>query len=201
MPKIDQITQLINTSIQTNVLNTSRYQGGKYYNVVELIKTKDADKGTEIFYPVVIDNEGEGTSVIVNDNYPIQIYHRILSLNYEQPAPLDNFGDENQMIKETASMTMVIISDRHVIQVMGEDLLALIAVNLPGKIAQINLSTLGLYSVNIFAQGEAIIESEIVYNREYNIGEYLLKPNSIMYSLAYTIITAFDKKCFPSCII
>jgi hypothetical protein len=196
MPKIDEICTIINTSIQ-GILNTSRYQGAKYYTTADIVKDIDKEKG-EIWYPVIIDNDGEGTSVVVDDTYPLQIYHRILSLNNEL-IDVENYGDENQKLKETAQMTMVIISDRGILQMKGEDLIEIIAVNLPGKLTQGDLNTLQLNSVNIFASGEVIIDNEIVYKREYNTGEYLLKPNSIMFSLAYTIITVFDKKCFPYC--
>lgn len=198
MPRIDQICQIINTSLKQNVLNTSRFQGGRYYSVADLIKTVDKDKNNETWYPALIDDQGEGQSVVVNDNYPLQIYHRILNLNNEL-IDIENFGDENQKLKETAQMTMIIISDRNIIQMRGEDLIALIAVNIPGKLQKSDLQFLNLNSVDMFANGEAIIDNEIVYKREYNTGEYLLKSNSVMYSLAYTIISIFDKKCFPNC--
>jgi len=197
MPKIEQICSIINTSIQQNVLNTSRYQGAKYNALAEIIKDID-EKKEEIWYPAIIDNDGECHSVVIDDTYPLQIYHRILSLNNEL-IDVENFGDENQKLKETAQMTMIVISDRNILQIQGEDLIELIAVNLPGKLLQSDLNTLHLNSVNIFASGEAVIDNEIVYKREYNTREFLLKPNSIIYSLAYTIITVFDKKCFLNC--
>jgi hypothetical protein len=196
MPKLSQIAAIINTEIQTNVLNTSRFQTAKYFEIADIVK--DVKEDVEIFYPVIIDNDGECTSVIVDDTYPLQIYHRILSLSNEVYAT-DNYGDENQVLKETAKMSMVIISDRHVIQMSSEDLLSLIAVNLPGKLTGLQLLTNNLISANIYADGDCIIDNEEVYNREYNLGEYLLKPSSMMYALSYTIETVFDKKCFPNC--
>jgi hypothetical protein len=192
MPKLSQIITIINHQLETNVLNTSRFQGGKYYEIAETVKDG------EIYYPVIIDNDGECQNVVFDDNYPLQIYHKIMSLNYEV-VPADNYGDEVQTIQETAQMSLVLITDRGKLQMTGEDLIALITVNIPGTLLQADLNYLNLYSALMFASGEAIIDNETVYNREYNLKEYLLKPNSIMYSLSYTIVTEFSKKCYSNC--
>jgi len=196
MPKLNSIVTIINTALEADVFNTSRFQGGRYFTIAELMKERQGD--SIISKPCTIDNDGEGTSVMIDDTWPLQIYHRVINLAYEQ-APTDNFGDPVTTIKEIATMALVFMSDRGLLQMRGEDLMALIAVNMPATLTTTQLNTLDLNSVQIYANGQAIIDNEIVYNREYQLQEFMLKPNSIMYSLNYTIETVYSKKCLEAC--
>jgi len=196
MPKLSSIATILNTALKADVFSTFRFQSAKYYDIVSLIKEVINDVQTT--KPCTIDNDGECTPVIVDDNYPMQIYHRIMSLNYEQVAE-DNYGDPVNFIKENASMSLVLIADRGRLQMEAEDLLSLIAVNLKPTLTTVQLAALSLISCNIYANGEAVIDSEIVYNREYNTQEFLLKPNLDMYSLSYTIEMVYGKNCLSAC--
>jgi hypothetical protein len=194
MPKLKEIVSIINTNLETDVFNTSRFQGGKYYDIVKLVSEQIKDN--VITRPCEIDNDGECTDVIYDDTYPLQLYHRIMTLNYETVP--EDYGDGNLM-KETATMSLVFISDRYKIQMESENLMALIAVNMIEKLSQTDLNTYNLYSCSIYPSGESVIDNETIYNREYQNVEYLLKPNSIMHALTYTIETVYNKKCYLPC--
>ena len=196
MPKLTNITTVINEALEANVFNTSRFAGGKYYTIAELVKEKSKDN--DISRPCVLDNDGEGTPVSIDDTWPLQIYHRVINLDYE-PQTIENYGDPTNYIKEIATMALVFMSDRFRTEMRGEELMALIAANIPATLTQTTLTSLGLNTVQIYANGQAIIDNETVYNREYNLPHYSLKLNSIMYSLNYTIETVYSKKCFTAC--
>lgn len=196
MAKISTISGIINTALKSEVFNTSRFQGGKFYEVADLVS--EPIKDVIISRPCTVDNDGECTPIGLDDTYPFQIYHRIISLN-NSPTITDNYGDGSTWYKQTAQMVLILSTDRGKIQMEAEDLVSLILVNMPSKIPQATLTSLGLYSVDIYASGEAIIDNEIVYNREFRNVEYLLKPNSVLYSISYTIEIVFSKNCLPPC--
>lgn len=197
MAKIAAITSIINTALGAEVFNTSRFQGGKFYELADLVT--ESLKDTIITRPCTVDNDGECTPIGIDDTYPFQVYHRIISLQ-NNPTTTDNYGDGSTWYKQTAQMVLVLVTDRGKIQMEAEDLVSLIVVNIPATIPQATLTSLGLYSADIYASGEAIIDNEIVYNREFKNVEYLLKPNSVMYSIAYTIEVVFSKNCLLHCV-
>jgi len=196
MPKLTEITTIINTALEANVFNTSRFQGAKYNAVAELVKEKQGD--TIISRPCTVDDDGECTGVSVDDTYPMQLYHRVIGLSYNETA-IDNFGEPVTVIKETATMALVFISDRSRVEKRTDELMAAVAVNLPATLTNAELATLDLYDCQIRATGQCVIDAEVVYNREYNLPEYYLKPNSVMCSLNYTIETIYSRKCFGLC--
>jgi hypothetical protein len=196
MAKLKNITAYINTTLEANVFNTSRFQGGRFYTIAELVPEIIND--TRTAKPCVVDNDGECVPVIVDDTYPLQVYHRIMSLA-NTPADPDMYGDGLTYTKLTATMSLVFISDRSRVQMRGEDLTTIIAANIPPTLPQTQLNALSLYSVAIYPQGEVQIDSEIVYNREYRLTEYLLKPNSIMHSISYVVEVVYSKDCLKAC--
>jgi len=196
MPKLKEIITYINSSLQTSLAN-EKFQGGEWYNgIAELVPSIDSDVRTT--YPAIIDNYGEGTSVVIDDTLPIQVYHRLISTEY-QTTTADLFGDAGNNIQETAEMFMIVISDRNKIQMHGTDLIAYMLINIPQYIPSSVLSTLNLYDVNINIES-VNTNMEEVFKQEYNLDEYGLKTNSIFYSVKYKIITSFNKLCFPICV-
>jgi len=196
MPKLTEITTIINTALEANVFNTSRFQGAKYNAVAELVKEKQGD--TIISRPCTVDDDGECTGVSVDDTWAMQLYHRVIGLSYDD-ASIDNFGEPVTVKKETATMALVFISDRSRVEKRTDELMAAVAVNLPATLTNAELATLDLYDCQIRATGACVIDAEVVYNREYNLPEYYLKPNSVMCSLNYTIETIYSRKCFGLC--
>lgn len=196
MAKLYNIAQYINTVLAANVFNTSSFKGGKFHAIASLVPEQIGDE--QIARPCVIDNDGECTSVVIDDTYKFQVYHRIISLSNSLSEP-DMYGDATTFIKQTAQMSLVFISDTNKIQLRGEELTAVIAANLPPTIPQAQLTALSLYSVAIYPQGEVQIDSEIVYNREYRKNQFLLQLSTIMHSISYVIETVYSKECFKAC--
>jgi hypothetical protein len=195
MPKINQIITYINSQI-SNKLNDERFQGGQYLNeIVELVPVFEGE--TRTTFPAVIDHYGEGTSAVIDDTLPIQIYHRLANTEYES-VTTDNYGDSGNTIQETANMHMIIISDRNKIHLHGTDLMALILASMPQEVPSASLSTWSLYSA-IIEFSSANTNMEEVFKNEYNVETYGLKTNSIMYAVNYKIITTFGKNCFLTC--
>lgn len=195
MPKIKNIITYINSQIST-ALNTERFQGAEYYNdVVELVPVFENE--TRRTYPAIVDHYGEGTSAVVDDTLPLQLYHRLIGIEYVS-IPEDNYGDSGNAITETANMRMIVISDRNKIHTYGPDLLASILANIPSTLPSALLSSLNLTNVIIEFQS-ANTNMEEVFRDEYAIEQFELKPNSIMYAITYTIKTTFSQACFLSC--
>lgn len=195
MPKLNQIISYINGRI-SNKLNDERFQGGQYLNeIVELVPVFEGEVRTT--FPAIIDHYGEGTSAVIDDTLPIQIYHRLIGTEYES-VPVDNYGDPGNTIQETANMLMVIISDRNKIHLHGTDLMSIVLASIPQEVPGTLLNSWTLYSANV-ELSSANTNMEEVFKNEYNVETYGLKPNSIMYAVSYKIITTFDKNCFLTC--
>lgn len=195
MPKLKNIITYINGQI-ANTLNTERFQGAEYYNdLVELVPIIESD--VRRTYPAIIDHYGEGTSAVIDDTLPLQVYHRLLSVEYTT-VPEDSYGEQGEVIHEQANMKMVVISDRNKILLHGTDLLASIIANIPYTMPSSLLSSYNLINVIIEFQS-AITNMEEVFRDEYAIEQLELKPNSIMYAVNYTIKTTFSKVCFLNC--
>lgn len=195
MPKIKEIITYINTELKS-ALNQSNYQMSVYYDdIVELVPVIEGDIRNT--YPAIIDNYGDGTSAIIDDTLPMQVYHRLTSLDYEL-IPEDNYGD-NTMMSETANMTMIVFTDRIKIATHGSNLISAILLNMPKTTNQTFLSSNSLDFVSIEIES-VNTNSEENYKAEYSTESYDLRPSSIMYSVKYKIKTQFSKTCFPSCL-
>lgn len=196
MPNLNGVIAIINTAIG-GVLNVEKFQGGELYNqLVELVPEISREGRTT--KPGMVNNYGEVTSVVIDDTLPYQIYHRLTSLNEVSVPEEDSFGDEGDFIEETANMVLILISDRNKILMRGEDLLSLISVNIPKKLNSTQNTALNFIGCEINIES-ANTNMEEVYQGEYSVASYGLKPNSIMYAINYKIITTFGKECFQLC--
>ena len=83
MRKIADITTLLNLNFESTTLSSKRFQRGKFQTLAELVTRE----GWTV--PLILDNEGEGTEVELNDTYPFQVYHRILKI---APTTADENG-------------------------------------------------------------------------------------------------------------
>jgi len=78
MSKYDTIIGYINTGLTSGNFASNRFQRGKFYGITELLKLEE---GT---MPCVIADNGQATKISIDDNYPFQLYHRILGIEGEE---------------------------------------------------------------------------------------------------------------------
>lgn len=190
MSKLDTIVTDINTALKAGVFGSNRFQRGKLYGIVEKVKVSEAE-----LMPCVISDNGDCAKISVDDTYPFQLYHRLLSVEAEYDE--ESYGDEKDVI-ETASMRLVVIGNRSVLRLKKEDIVSGIVSALPSGVGTATLTSLNINYCEI-EYGEFEVIANEVYDEEYSIEEYLLKPQTIMIALPYSIVTKYRKGCFDFC--
>jgi hypothetical protein len=176
MSKYDTIIGYINTGLTSGNFASNRFQRGKFYGITELLKLE------------------EGT-ISIDDNYPFQLYHRILGIEGEEDEA--GYGQDIDVI-ERCSMQMVIIFNREIIRLKKEDIVSGVFSSLITGISKANMASLNINECNI-SYGNFNLNYEDVYNAEYNLGEYLLKPQTVMVALPYEIEVKYRKGCIQIC--
>lgn len=194
MPQLNKICVILNAGLKAGTLKSKRFQPGDYYGVTRFVSEKN-DDGT-LTRPCVIDNDGKCTPVVVNDSIQLQVYHRIRSLKYDE-VPEDTFGEKKNCLQETASMVCVVAGDRNNLQLTPEDLVAGIAIDIKKQLTQADLVALQIKQGTIIID-DVEIDQEKVYVSEYGT-PYSLKPNFIMASVNYRIITEYNPRCLDLC--
>lgn len=189
MSKYDTIIGYINTGLKSGNFSSNRFQRGKFYGITELLKLEE---GT---MPCLVSDNGQATKISIDDNYPFQLYHRIVEIKGEEDE--NGFGDEVDVI-EMATMRMVIVFNREIIRLKKEDIVSGIFSSMITGISKANMSSLNINECRI-SYGNFDLNYEDVYNTEYNLGEYLLKPQTVMIALPYEIETKYRKGCIQIC--
>lgn len=189
MSKLDTIVNKINLGLKAGNFKSNRFQRGKFYGIAELLKL-EAGK-----IPCEVTNKGEGNRVSIDDNYPFQLYHRIISIEAEESE--SSFGD-NLDVTETANMRMVIVFNREIIQLKKEDIVSGVFSSLIVGISKADLTSLNIYDCDI-SYGQFDLDSESVYSDEYDLGDFELTPQTVMIALPYQIQTMYRKGCIQIC--
>lgn len=197
MPKLESILPLINTELKTKLFNTQRFQNGKLYdNIARSLSTEEKD-GAITVRPVVVDNEGQGTPMDLNDAKPFILYHHLIGLSYED-VPEEEFGDPGTGIRETADINLIFSGDRNALQVIPEDVAAGIYAFLLRQLPHATESSLSLTGYSLTPSS---VETDIqkVMAQEYQGVEFLVDPGFIYISVNYKLVTYYSKSCFSLC--
>jgi|688.fasta_scaffold184120_4 hypothetical protein len=189
MSKLDSIVSQINTDLKAGNFSSNRFQRGKFYGIAELVKIEE---GT---FPGIIDNTGNIQKVAIDDNYSFQLYHRITSIQAEEDEL--SYGDGYEII-ETADMRLVIVCNREIIQLKKEDIVSGVFASMPTGISNALETSLNIDFCDI-TYGTFDIDQQTVYDAEYQLEDFELKPQIIMIALPYQIVTKYRKGCVNIC--
>lgn len=191
MAKESNIVSFINDTLTTKQFGASKFQRGTFNGIAELVKSSESGETK----PVTVANNGESTYIGINDAYPFQIYHRLLSATFELVD--SDFGDY-KVRRQTDNMTMVVIADRERLQVTKEQIISAISIGFPLEMDATNKSALSLLTCNI-TPSNFLTDYNEVYAREFNITATQLKPQTIMIALEYSITTDVVESCIEIC--
>lgn len=195
MPKIREITSIINTALQDGNFSSRKFQSGKWFDIAYILSRVEDDKETK--FPAIVGNDGEAVSVSFDDTYPIQFYHRILEQLYEDDQ-IEDFGDEGNTIKEVNEMVLICMGNKSKLGVFQEEISAAIWADMPRKIKHSVLNTLTLQNVIIEPVAVNNNPNE-VFNNEYSNVDYNLAPENFMLAIRYKITVLYSKNCFKLC--
>jgi hypothetical protein len=187
MAKENEIAAFLNEEIKKS-LSDARFNGSQFSGITQLVAKADST-----VKPCIVDHEGEGTDLTVDDVYPVQVYHRNYGGTFK-PNPATGFGDGNTAKNQVTNMGCIVIGQRKKIKLTPEDLLVLVAASFPAELpkakrAELKLTKSAITITNID------INSLAVFKREYQFKDNVLDPSIIMLELKYQIECGFEKDC------
>ena len=195
MPNLYKILASVNPHLKSCTLESIRLKPCSYSGIARFGTEEDKDQ--TLTRPYIVDNDGRCTPVTVDDTIDLQIYHRIKGLRYEEDET-DNFGEKGNTLKEIASMVIIVCGDRNNLQLTPENLVAGIAVDIKKQFLPADLVALQVKQCELVID-DVEVDQEKVYVSEYST-PYALKPNYIMCSVNYQIMTVYNKACFNLCL-
>jgi hypothetical protein len=180
----------MNSTIKGNTFEAA-YFGG----IARLVKFTSTDDNSEVILTKPVEFiDGKEINHLPNDIYPLQLYHRVNSINYFTDDRYDS-GDGDKYIGERAGMIMIIFADEQRTSLTMEDLAHRIIVGMGNYIDPSRVCKEDIKKVSI-SINSVDTDSEKVFKGETALGEYRLKPQSIYMSLTYTIESVSLKNCY-----
>jgi len=193
LSKIADIVTLINNNFQSTTLNSKRFQQGEFKGLAELVTIQEGDKQRTC--PLILDNNGEGTEVMLNDSFPFQIYHRITEI---EPSETDEYGDGVQ-IKENTNLKLVCFANKRQMQFELDDLITAINVGFLVHLSDAQLATLGNWFSNVDIEINSIdIDKNKVWGNEFS-DENLLPTYYQCFAVNYSVQSDINTECFELC--
>lgn len=187
---------LINTSIAA-VMGGAVFGTKQLYDapVYDIFENGEEEKVGGV-YPGYVDQFGDNKSCAVDNQYCVQIYHRILSSTINDAS---GYGKVNDLVSETLQCKMVVYGQPNIILLNQEELYRLIIGGMPSQIDKTSISAYLLDYMRVKLQG-ATFNSTALFNEEYKgISQRFGLPNGIYFSIAYQIESKFKKDCFVDC--
>ncbi len=181
------IASYINNTLKQRVFSDIAAQ---LYGICELV---EQDNKTTL--PLVLNADGEGKYVGVDDSYPLTIYHRILG-TIKPVATKKGFGD-NVWYKEQAQVKLVVFYPKKSYKKELEATLATIKANFPFFITKKMKTDLRVKSVRIIP-GETFSNTPRVYQDEYS-QPLQGRTDLAMGALQYSVEILYDPVCIRDC--
>jgi len=195
LSKINDIVNLINATLEASTLTNKRFQKGELLGLAELVTKDDTTGKTTV--PLILDNDGEGTEVMLNDTLPFQAYHRITEISVATNDD-DSYGDGDTHTEET-KMKMIIFSNRRIMQFQQDDIITAINVGFPVSLSKTQLATLGNWFSQVDFEVENIdIDKEAVWSGEFGFSNSL-PPFYYTFSVNYKIQSHIMAGCYDIC--
>lgn len=134
--------------------------------------------------------EVNGKEVVVNDEYPVRIYHRLNSLSSTIKSGIGRTFDQTN----SYALSMIVFLQKERTSLYPDSLTLLIQSNMPDRLQN------GEYrNVSVTFNG-GVMDSKSVWQQEYSTNtNYRLKSNQFLFKINYTIETTFSKGCFKKC--
>lgn len=188
MSRLNEIVTIINNNLVSNSFNVNQFKPSKVKCIAELYRKENKT------LPGVIDFSGNIDYVGADDAYNFQMYHRVLSANFDDDVE-NEYGNKVYM-HEVSNMILVVMYDITKVKVRKEDVMALIADGWTYQFTPTQLTALDIIDLNITG-GDFVTNSDEVFANEYGEGER--KPEWVFFSFNYTIETNNKKGCYSIC--
>lgn len=190
MAKLAEIVDLVNTELQRTQFGAKRFQKGRWNGITELVTTSENET-----VPCVVDNNGDTTKLGMDDTYSFEVYHRMLAANFEVGE--DDFGASRNR-REISDMVIVMMGDRDRLELTNEQIISGLALGFPVILPKDEVLALSIQSAEFLFQGFDR-DREAVWTREFKTETRSLKPNTLLVSFRYQVITEVYENCLSLC--
>lgn len=198
MAYLKNIVDFINDGLNIGLLNKKEFVNKLVIGIAQSMPKKNEDRGGVELLPSYVDNNGEGQYVGPDDAYDYMGYHKVNSIMVGMTNVNKGFGDERGYRANVVKMSYIVFGRRDRLQMSNEELAFYLQLNFPEAAGKERLKQLQLKMCNIYVN-DIVLNDLQVFNEEFQVIEYFLKPEQFLFKVNYTIESAFDKKCFTTC--
>jgi hypothetical protein len=121
MPFLKQQVEIVNTLLRQDALADKRFEAGMY-NAIAINVSRTDSTCSQICPGVMSENYEAQPTALVDDRYPIVIYHKILNKKYGLNA--SQFGQRNKQVNETVLVKMVVYAKYSAIKMINHLILS-----------------------------------------------------------------------------
>lgn len=182
---IDLIVKGLNSGIASR-LNSAKFAGSRFLGIA-CSYIKQLQESQVGLSPYIIDDNGEGKEVVIDDRYPLTIFHKNNGCSYKQDQTKTR-GSEIGYIK-SSQMSMILIASRRKLRLSPEMLEAYLSDNIPSTVDLTNHKV----KASIRLQGSNF-SCERIYMQEWQ-GATLISPDIILVEMKYQIDCTYFKGC------
>lgn len=177
--------------------SSRNFQTGNFNGIAEFIKSTD-EKEKDIIAPYIIDNDGEATELIYDDNFPFVLFHLKDGWDYQQAPNDDNFGNAGQTMQETANMKLVFVGSRKRMKVSTDNVMAAVAIDITKEFNATQLNGLSIISC-VIEIGNVQTNPYDIFSQIWTNTDYSFDTDTIIFTMSYKITTLYNKGCFKLC--
>jgi hypothetical protein len=193
MPYLNEIVAAINTSLNQRLSQFSTLSGSKLEGIAfNVVRSSDSGKDT---VPAVIDEYSVIRDVVINDTYPLTIYHRVEEVSERPASAKYAFGDQPALRTAIYSCKMIAISKVPRINMTQVQLYSLLSLSMPDKVS---IDEDGVHDVAIEVEG-GVINHSAVFSEEYRGQREFVGIEDIMISVRYQVTVTYDRSCINLC--
>lgn len=180
---IAEITDIINRQI-----GCCLPVGSKLYGLTQLIQRPVVGSDQVQTLPAMVDRFGEGTYVGLDDTYPLQLYHRMLTLAISYPAA-SGYGDSQADTLNTFGMLMVVYMQQRRVDLALDELLLTLQ-----ELIQFQQPIAPYKMITVRATGTQLVSST-VFGQEYQNTGDRIPPGAFLFSISYQVEVRYRKGC------
>ena len=182
---LDHITNQINASLGDGSLADKRFKPAKFFGVASAFEKQG------VISPGVMHEDGEIETVVPDDRYALQVYHKLNTISYAD-SKATSYGDNREVVR-VMDMSAYVFAVSNRVHMQAEELEPYISFGLP---QEVNIP--GHRTCIVRAVGADMDKIRNYKNEFQNIKKFLA-PNHIFFSVRYQAKMVVNQECVFAC--
>lgn len=196
MKSLNDIVAHLNGTWLNNAFSDSRFRGVSLHGIGSQIPVNGNDGLT--YTIAIFDNKGKVVTDFAGWNETggsVQLYHRVLgsSRKTDSSRGSDTWGHEMQPLSRTMEMTCLVFFDKKQVRLDADEMELLLMSTMPNEMTTEQIGS-GYGSVQ-FLHGGSLFNSQYLFKREFNIDNYTMEPEIVLFEFKYTIECSYQADC------